>query len=328
VKRVSNSSISDRCQKKQALVSLRSGGKATQTWKLMRSNVMLYVFLLPAVAYVILFSYIPMYGIQIAFKSFSASKGILGSPWVGLKWFEYFFSAPNFWGMMKNTLLISIYGLVAGFPIPILIALMLSYVNNMRFKRITQTISYIPHFISIVVMVGMISSFLSPGSGFINTLLSSLGIEPIYFMGEPSWFRHIYVWSGVWQGAGWGSIIYIAALSNVSPELHESAVIDGANIPQRMWHIDVPAIMPTMVILMILSCGSILNVGFEKVYLMQNALNTSVSEVISTYTYKVGLLMGEYSYSTAIGLFNTVINFIILVLVNRLSKKLSDASLW
>ena len=295
----------------------------------MKRNYMLYLFLLPACLYIALFNYGPLYGIQIAFKNFTVGKGIAGSPWVGMRWFNMFFNSPRFFATLKNTVSLSLYSLLAGFPMPIILALIINNVMNTRFKRFAQTITYMPHFISTVVLVGMISVFFSPRSGIINTLLSVLGGSgDTYFLGIPGYFAHIYVWTGVWQGAGWGSIIYIAALTGVSPELHESAMIDGATKLQRIWHIDLPTIMPTMVILLILNCGSIMNVGFEKVYLMQNPLNLSVSEVISTYTYKIGLEEFEYSYSTAIGLFNNIINFSVLVIVNFISGKVSGSSLW
>ena len=270
----------------------------------------------------------PPCGVQIAFKNFIPSKGIWGSEWEGLTYFTMFFRSPKFWDYVRNTVYLSLYSLIAGFPVPIILALILNDIRNSKLKRISQTLTYMPHFISIVVLVGMMSSFFSPQSGFINTAVKALGGQPVYFMGSGDWFRHMYVWSGVWQGAGWGSIIYLAALTGVSPELHESAMIDGANKLQRIWHIDLPAIMPTMAILLILNCGSIMSIGFDKVYLMQNDLNLGVSEVISTYTYKVGLIQQNYSYSAAIGLFNNIINFITLVTVNRITRRLSGSSLW
>lgn len=289
---------------------------------------MLYIFLLPAIAYIVVFHYWPMYGIQLAFKDYDSALGIWGSEWVGIKYFNRFFSTPRFSQMITNTLSLSLYNLIAGFPIPIILALMLQYVPNIRLRRAAQTITYAPYFISTVVLVGMLSAFLSPTSGFINTLISLLGGQPIYFFGEEKWFRHVYVWSGIWQSMGWNSIIYLAALSGVNPEHHESAIIDGANKLQRIWHIDLPAIMPTTIILLILSAGNIMNVGFEKTYLMQNSLNLRVSEVISTYSYKIGLQQAQYEYSTAIGLFNNVINFLMVLIVNQASRKVTGNSLW
>lgn len=293
-----------------------------------RANWLLYVFLLPAALYIGVFHYAPMYGVQLAFRNFSPSLGIWGSPFVGTLYFEKFFASPRFALLVENTVFLSLYGLVAGFPMPVLLALILQYTQSLRLKRFAQTVTYAPHFISVVVLVGMLSVFLSPKSGFVNTVLKMLGGESIYFFGSAKWFRHLYVWSGVWQNAGWGSIIYLAALTGVSPELHEAALIDGANKPQRIWHVDLPAIMPTMVILLIMNASNIMSVGFEKVYLMQNSLNIKVSEVISTYTYKVGLQQAEYSYSTAIGLFNNLINFTLLLIVNRISRAMSGHSLW
>lgn len=302
--------------------------KRQDTIRLLKRNWVLYLFVLPAIAYVIIFNYIPMYGIQIAFKNYRAGLGIWGSPWAGLKWFNQFFSSPNCWTLIKNTLTISLYSLIAGFPFPIILALILNYTKNMKFKRFAQTITYMPYFISTVVLVGMISLFFSPSSGFINTIIKAFGGEAVYFLGDPKLFKHIYVWSGIWQGMGYSSIIYIAALSGVSPELHESARIDGANILQRMWHIDIPTILPTVVILLVMNVGSIANVGYEKVYLMQNSLNLSTSEVISTYVYKVGLESAQFSFSTAIGLMTTVINFILLIIANTTANKLTGSGLW
>lgn len=295
----------------------------------MKRNWLLYVFLLPAAIYIGTFMYAPMYGLIIAFKDFTASKGIMGSPWVGFKWFETFFNTPRFWQILQNTLTLSIYSLIVGFPLPIVLALFINDIGNLKAKKFTQTVTYMPYFISTVVLVGMMSVLFSPRSGVVNTLLASLGGSgDTFFMGESRYFRHMYVWSGVWQNMGWNSIIYIAALTGVSQELHEAAKIDGANKFQRILHVDLPAILPTMVILLIMNCGNILSVGYEKVYLLQNSLNTPVSEVISTYIYKMGLQQQRYSYSTAIGLFNNLINFGVLVTVNKLSKKVSGTGLW
>lgn len=303
--------------------------KRKETLKLMRRNWVLYLFILPSFVYLIIFNYAPMYGVQIAFRDYSFAKGIFGSEWVGLKWFTKFFNAPRFWLLMKNTLALSLYGLIVSFPLPVILALVLNNVQNLKWKKFAQTITYMPHFISTVVLVGMMSIFFSPTSGIINTMLSWFGGSgDIYFMGKEEYFRHMYVWSGVWQGMGWGSIIYVSALSAVDQELHEAAMIDGANRFKRILYIDIPSIAPTIIIMLIMSCGSILGVGWEKVYLMQNDLNINTSEVISTYVYKLGLLQQKYSYSSAIGLFNSVVNFIMLILVNKIAGKVSDASLW
>lgn len=302
--------------------------KKKTTLRLIKQNYQLYFFLIPAVVFVVLFMYGPLYGLQIAFKNFRTGDGIWGSAWVGLKWFERFFSTPRCWEIIKNTLVISVYSLIAGFPLPICLAIILNYVKNLRFKKFAQTVTYMPYFISTVVLVAMMDLFFSPTSGFVNTIIKGFGGEPIYFMGISSLFPHMYVWSGIWQSMGYSSIIYIAALSGVSPELHEAAVIDGANILQRIWHIDVPTIMPTMIILLIMSCGNIMNVGYEKVYLMQNDLIIDVSEIISTYVYRIGLINNQFSFSTAIGLMNNLINFIILVAANKLSNKIFGSGLW
>lgn len=298
------------------------------TLKLMRQNYQLYIFLIPAIVFIVLFMYTPLYGLQIAFKNYRGGEGIWGSAWVGFKWFNQFFSTPRCWEIVKNTLTISVYSLVAGFPLPICLAIILNYVKNLRFKKFAQTVTYMPYFISTVVLVAMMNLFFSPSSGFVNTIIKAFGGEAVYFMGMSSLFPHMYVWSGIWQSMGYSSIIYIAALSGVSPELHESAVIDGANILQRIWHIDIPTIMPTMIILLIMSCGNIMNVGYEKVYLMQNDLIADVSEIISTYVYKIGLTNNQFSFSTAIGLMNNVINFVILVAANKLANKLFGSGLW
>lgn len=246
-----------------------------------------------------------------------------------MKWFRTFFDLPRFWQIVKNTLVVSLYSLVVGFPIPILLALMINSVKSTRFKKITQTVTYMPHFISTVILVGMMSVFLSPRSGFLNHLITMLGGRgDMYYMGNASAFPHLYVWSGIWQNMGWSSIIYLAALAGVDQELHEAAMVDGAGKLKRIIHIDLPAILPTMVILLIMNAGNIMSVGYEKVYLMQNDLNLTTAEVISTYVYKIGLKQQQYSYSAAIGLFNNMINFILLVVVNKISKKVSGSSLW
>ena len=293
-----------------------------------RQNYMLYLFLLPSLACIIIFNYGPMYGIQIAFKDFKGFKGIWGSDWVGLKHFITFFNTYRFGLLIKNTLAISIYTLVAGFPAPIVLALLFNYVKYPRFKKFAQTVSYAPHFISTVVLVGMMQLFFSTSTGFVNTAIAALGFEKIFFFGRPEYFRHLYVWSGVWQSMGWNAVIYMASLAGVDPQQHEAAIIDGAIILQRMWHIDLPAIMPTIVILLIMQFGSLMGVGYEKVYLMQNATNLTTSEIISTYTYKIGLEQAQYSYSAAIGLFNNIVNFILLITVNQIARKLSGMALW
>jgi putative aldouronate transport system permease protein len=268
-----------------------------------------------------------MYGVQIAFKNFSPAKGIWGSPWVGLQQFQRFFRSYQSKTVITNTLFLSLYGLAAGFPLPIMLALMMNSLNSARYKRVLQTVTYMPHFISTVVLVGMLSIFLSP-MGLSGIISKALGLTPVNILGIPESFRHAYVWSSVWHNMGWGSIIYLAALSGIDPALYEAATIDGANKWQKIINIDIPSIAPAIIILLILRTGDILSVGFEKAYLMQNTLNVSKSEVITTYVFKVGLQNSQYSFSAAIGLFNTIVNFIILVLVNRISRKVSETSLW
>ncbi|MFC9712317.1 ABC transporter permease [Paenibacillus sp. NPDC056933] len=288
----------------------------------------LYLLVLPPVLYLLIFKYIPMVGVQIAFKDFSVVKGIWGSPWVGFKHFEAFFDSPNFWLLIKNTIGISFYSLLAGFPIPILLALALNEIRTGYFKKTVQMVTYAPHFISTVVMVSIIILMLSPHVGVVDKLFTLLGFPMTNFMGIPEYFKSIYVWSGVWQGMGYSSIIYIAALAGVDPSLYEAAKMDGASRLRKIWHIDLPTLVPVTVIMLILSLGSIMGVGFEKIYLMQNPLNTSASEVISTYVYKVGLIGANFSFSSAVGLFNSVINLILLVIVNGISRKVSQNSLW
>ncbi|GAB2700703.1 ABC transporter permease subunit [Paenibacillus thermoaerophilus] len=287
----------------------------------------LYVLLLPAVVLLFCFTYIPMYGVMIAFKDYNPVMGISGSPWVGFKHFERFFHSYQFELTIKNTLFISLYSF-ATFPIPIVFAL---FVNQMRqnwFRRFFQTVTYMPHFISTVVLVGLMLILLSPGNGLIGNLYRLFGAEAPNLMGSAGLFSSVYVWSDVWQQTGWNSIIFLAALSAVDPSLYEAAKADGASRWQNIWHIDIPMLMPTAITLLILRVGGLLGVGFEKVYLMQNNLNITGSEVISTYVYKVGLLSAQYSFSSAVNLFNTVVNFILLILVNRISRRYSEQSLW
>jgi putative aldouronate transport system permease protein len=269
-----------------------------------------------------------MYGIQLAFKNFEPAKGIFGGDFVGLKYFSRFVNSFQFIDLIRNTVLISIYTLGIGFPIPIILALTFNQIKNGRAKRFMQTISYMPHFISVIVMVGMLLVFLSPSSGFINKIMELLGMNTVNFMGESSYFRSIYAISDVWQHAGWNSIIYLAALSSIDVQLYDAAKVDGASKWKQILYIDMPCLTPTIIILLILNSGSIMNVGFEKVFLMQNSMNLSVSEVISTYVYKIGIMSNQISYSSAIGLFNTLINFAFLVIVNVIAKKTSEISLW
>ncbi len=287
----------------------------------------LYLLVLPAVVYIFLFNYMPMYGVQIAFRNFRPSKGIWGSQWVGLQFFIKFIKYPHFSKIVLNTLWISLYGM-ATFPLSIILALMLNELSNEKFKKVVQMITYAPHFISTVVLCSMITLFLNKDSGMINNIISAFGGKRQAFLEIPACFSTIYVWSGVWQGIGWGTIIYISALAGVPMEQVEAARIDGASRFQIILHVNVPTIMPTIVIMLIMSCGSVLSVGFDKVYLLQNPLNMDASNVISTYVYELGLLNGQYSYSAAIGLFNTIVNVVMLLIVNAIARRVSEISLW
>ncbi|MEF3352591.1 ABC transporter permease subunit [Paenibacillus sp. GYB006] len=288
-----------------------------------KKHYFLYILLAPAVILTLIFKYGPMYGAIIAFKDFSPIKGIMGSEWVGFYNFEKFLSSPNFELIFMNTLKLSFFGLILSFPVPILLALMLNQVRRAGIKKNIQLFLYAPNFISVVVVVGMLFIFLSP-TGPINQLFSWITGEPIMFMSRPEYFRWIYILSDIWTGAGWASIIYVAALANVDPELHNAANLDGANLLQRIRHIDLPTIRPIMAIVFILAAGGIMSIGFEKAYLMQTAMNLPTSEIIPTYVYKIGLQSGDYAYSTAVGLFNSLINVILLVTVNFIVKKLND----
>jgi len=294
----------------------------------LRRDWQLYLLCIPALIFIFVFDYGPMYGLQIAFRDFSARKGIWGSDWVGLENFMRFFRSPQFSILLKNTLGISIYSLLAGFPFPIILALILNQVRSGKFRKVVQMVLYAPHFISVVVLCGMLTVFMSPSTGILNNILASLGFDRVFFLGEASYFPHIFVWSDIWQNTGWGMIIYLAALSSISPELYEAAKIDGASKLKIIWHVDIPGILPQIVILFIMRTGSFMNVGFQKAFLLQTPLNLEASEIISTYVYKVGLLNAQFSYSTAIGLFNTVVNVILILMVNTICKKLNDTSLW
>lgn len=296
--------------------------------KYIKRHWQLYLLVAIPIFFLITFNYIPMAGIIIAFKDYSVVKGIFGSEWVGLKYFKYFFNSPNFILLMKNTLFLSIYGLIVGFICPIILALALNEVKNARFKKFTQTVTYAPYFISTVIMVSIVILFLSPSSGLINNILGLFGMETNNFLGNPNYFKSIYVWSDVWQTTGYATIIYLAALAGIDTELYEAAKVDGANRIQKILNIDLPGIMPIIIILLILNIGSTMALGFEKIYLLQNPLNISSSEVIATYVYKVGLLGANFSFAAAVGLFNSIINFILIISANSISKKFSSSSLW
>ena len=287
----------------------------------------LYLLMLPSINIFLLFTYYPMYGVIIAFKNFTPADGIFGSEWVGMKNFIQYFNSYQFGLTIRNTIIISLYTILVTFPLPIALALMCNQIKAKKFKKFFQVSTYLPHFISTVVMCGMLILFLSPSTGIISKLVGLLGFQLPNLMGSAAAFPHIYVWSEAWQHVGWDSILYIATLSSVDPSLYEAATMDGAGKWKKMLHVDIPALMPTVTIMLILRMGSVMSVGFEKVYLLQNTLNSSTSEIISTYVYKMGLISNQYSLSSAIGLFNNVINLALLLLVNAISKKLSDTSL-
>jgi len=306
--------------------SKKRGGKRRVV--LIRKHWQYYLLFLLPLAYIVTFHYIPMAGLLLAFKKLNIRLGILRSPWAGLRYFEQFFSSPRFWELLRNTLGISVYSLLAGFPLPIIFALALNESARPSFKKTVQMVTYAPYFISTVVMVGMVLQFLDPRIGIVNTAITRLGGRAVNFMGLAHLFKSIYVWSGVWQYTGYAAIIYIAALSGIDPNLYEAAYIDGASRFQRMIHVDLPGILPTIVILLILNVGQLMNVGFEKVFLLQNPLNISTSEVFSTYVYKVGLLGAQFSFGTAVGMFNSVVNLILIVSVNQIARRVGAASLW
>lgn len=296
-------------------------------WKQVKKHWEFYLLLLPAIIITIIFKYWPMYGVQIAFRDYNVVDGFFGSEWVGLKWFVRFFTSYNSVRMIKNTVLLSLYSILWTFPIPIILALLINQVRAEKFKKVTQTVLYAPHFISVMILCGMLRIFLSPYGGLINVIAQAFGAtEAINFIDSSAAFRTIYIASSVWQDAGWGTIIYLATLSSVDASLHEAAKVDGASAWRRIWHIDIPELIPVIVIQLIMSFGNLMNVGFEKAYLLQTSLNKETSEIIATYVYEQGMLKAQYSFSTAVGLFNTLVNIVLLVVVNQICKKLSDVS--
>lgn len=317
---------------KDAKISLVPHVKRTSLFMRMLKCWQLYVFVLPILVYLLLFNYAPMAGLYIAFCDYRPAKGLFGSPFVGLKHFERFFNMMKFKTLLFNTFSLSLYGMIAGFFPPIILAIMLNSTPFAKFKKIVQTVTYAPHFISIIVIVSMIRIFFAPTNGLIAQLMRLLGFlqegQSLDVLISASAFPHLYVWSGIWQGTGWGSIIYLGALTGIDYSLHESAMIDGANKLQRIWHIDIPGILPMIVIILIMSCGSALSVGFEKIWLMQNSFNLARSEVLSTYIYAMGIGDSRWSFSTAVGMFNSVINFSLLVIVNAIARRINGNSLW
>ena len=296
--------------------------------KIKSANWQFWVIIAVPIIYAIIFAYIPMAGIVLAFQDFSIRKGIFGSEWVGLRYFKQFLTSTSSVLVIKNTLILGIYSFLASFPVPILLAIGINEMRAKRYKKAVQMVTYAPYFISIVVLVGMMMQMMDLRSGIINVFIQKLGFSPINFFGDPKIFRHLYVWSGIWQSAGYASIIYLAALSGVSKELQEAAIVDGASRVKRILHVDIPAILPTIIIMLIFNCASIVSIGLDKVFLMQNSLNASVSEVISTFVYKVGVVNSNIGFSTAAGLFQSVVSFVLLVIVNRVCKKITENSLW
>lgn len=317
---------------KQGVGALRPASahapSVSKRWEILRYW-QLYLLLLVPLLFLVAFNYLPMLGAIIAFKNFNIVQGIWGSPWVGLQNFEQFFASPYFDTVIRNTLVISVYSLMVGIPAPVILALALNQIRNGWFKSSVQLLTFSPYFISVVVLVGMIQIVFSPEVGVVGNLFHMVGISnPINILGIPRLFSSVYAWSGVWQGTGYGAVIYLAALANANPELYEAATVDGASRWQKIRHIDLQAIKPTFVILTVLAAGQIMAVGFEKVYLLQNPLNLSASEVISTYVYKVGILGTNFSFATAVGLFNSVINFALILVVNWVARRIGETSLW
>ncbi len=288
----------------------------------------LHLLILPTVIYFIIFHYVPMYGIVVAFQDYSPLHGFWGSPWVGLAHFQDFFSSPYFWRLLRNTFLISLYSLIFGFPVPLIFALLLNETRHRLFKRVVQTVTYFPHFVSIVIVVGLMNIFLSSTNGLVNVALANLGHDPIDFLGDPHWFRFLYVSSGIWQQFGWGSIIYLAALSAVPLELYEAAAMDGASRFQQAIHISIPTILPTVILLLILSIGGLMSVGAEKIILLYSPRTYETGDVIASYVYRRSLLGGEFSFGAAVGLFNNIVNLALLIIANYIARKVTEFSLW
>ncbi|WP_127588319.1 ABC transporter permease [Paenibacillus koleovorans] len=303
--------------------------KRSLAWRKFKEGKYLLLLFLPAFLFYAIFEYGPMFGILIAFKDYNVFQGVWASDWVGLKYFKIFiFENPDFTVLLKNTVLIGLYSLIWGFPAPIILALLLNELRSVVFKRFVQTVSYLPHFVSNVVIASMVLLFLSPDNGLLNQIIGYFGVEPIYFMAKSELFRTVYVASGIWQGVGWGTIIYLAALTAVDPSLYEAAEIDGASRWRKMWHISLPGIVPVIVVLLILNIGGLLGTGFEKVYLLYNPMTYSTADIFSTYTYRVGLMQGNFSYATAIGVFNGLVGFFMIVGANYLARKTRETSLW
>ena len=296
--------------------------------KRVKKNRYLYLFLVIPVLYYIIFSYVPMYGISIAFMDFRIGLGFSGSNWVGLQHFERLFTSAAFYSILRNTILLNVYSLVFGFPAPIILALLLNEVRRLTVKRIAQSILYLPRFISWVVLAGIFISMMSPSTGIVNTIMKGFGLEPIFFMANSSWWPTMYVISGIWASAGWSSIIYLAAISNIDVELYEAARIDGAGKFGQIWHITLPCIRGTVAIMLILAMGGMLSMSFDHIYNLQNPAVFDVADVFATYVYRIGILQAQYSYTTAVGLFQSVVSLILIIATNKIVKALGETSLW
>lgn len=311
------------------VIGVKKKKEKSQLLKCIKRDKWLYIFILPVMLYFIVFKYVPMLGAVMAFQNFKLSTGFLHSTWVGLQNFKLLFQTADFYLILKNTILLNVYNLVFGFPMPIILAIMLNEINNRVFKKVTQSILYLPHFMSWVVLGGILINMLSPSTGVVNIILkNAFGVQPIYFMANNSWWQFMYVVSGIWEGAGWGTIIYLAAITSIDTELYEAARIDGAGKFKQIWHITLPGIKSTIAIMLILRMGSMMNVGFDQVYVLQNSAVRSVADVISTYVYRVGIEGARYSYTTAIGLFQSVVSFVLVFSANRITKMLGEDGLW
>ena len=308
--------------------TIYSPSRSKEIFRQIKRSIPYYVLLLIPVVYLFIFKYMPMWGLQIAFRDFRSNLPIHQMPWRGLDYFQQFFSSHLFWDLIRNTVTIAFYSLLAGFPIPIILAICLNECRSQRFKKSVQMVTYMPYFISTVILVSMIFQFTEMETGIVNFFRRSLDLPPIAFMSQASYFRHIYVWTGVWQTTGYSAIIYLAALSGVSQELYDAAKVDGCNKLKRIWHVDLPCITPTIIILLVLNISSLINVSFEKIFLMQTPANRVVSEVLSTYVYQVGVVGSNYSFATAAGMFNSVVAFLLVIAGNYTARRLSETSLW
>jgi putative aldouronate transport system permease protein len=306
----------------------QSPGRLQRIREHLRREWQIYVMLLPTILWLLIFLYKPMYGLQIAFKDYSIFRGIAGSPWVGLEHFATLFDNDQFLRALKNTIIISLYGLIFGFPVPIILALMFNEVLNQTFKKTAQTIVYLPHFISTVIIAGIVITAFSPSAGIVNTVLGWFGMEPVYFLTKPEWFRPIFIGTGIWQEAGFQSIVYLAAMAGVSPTLYESAVVDGASRWQMMWKITLPSILPTIIIMLIIRIGNMLEVGFEMIILLYQPATYETADVVNTFIYRQGIQDGQYDLAAAAGLFNAVVAFVLVMTANSISKRYSRTSLW